>query len=149
MILGITTSFMLKLFPARYTFNTGLLGSYDHNFKVPTIAELVKFDGVVIRDGVRGGRNGLLYRIWQYNGSDFDDEISNSINLGHWLQIKLAINLCNNKDAPKCGDKKYVPSHKCYFIYKAIVHNVNAITKRSDLEQSGDKTFWEHGGFGG
>ena len=50
----------VETFPARYTFNTGLLGSYDHNFKVPTIAELVKFDGVVIRDGVRGGIDGAL-----------------------------------------------------------------------------------------
>ena len=38
--------------PARYAFDIGLLGSYVHNFKVPTIYELVKFDGVVIRDGV-------------------------------------------------------------------------------------------------
>ena len=69
-------------FSACYAFGIGLLGSYGHDFKVPKIGELVKFDGVVIRDGVIGGSNGELYCRWQYNGPDFDDEIPNSINIG-------------------------------------------------------------------
>ena len=73
---------------ACYTFDIGLLGSYGHKFKVTTIDELVQFDGVVIRDGVRGGSDVALYCIWKYYGYDFDEEISNSINVGRWLQIK-------------------------------------------------------------
>ena len=119
----------VKTFYARYAFDIGLLGSYIHNFKVPTIDELVKFDGIFIRDGLIGGSDGALYHICKNDGSDLNEEISNSINFGRWLQIKRVIKLCNNKDAPKCSDTKYYPAYKFDFIYKAIVHNVNAITK--------------------
>ena len=60
-------------FSSLYVFVIGILGSYDHKFKAPTIDKLVKFDGVVIRDGVRGGSDGALYLRWKYNGSDFDE----------------------------------------------------------------------------
>ena len=63
----------VETFSARYAFDIGLLGSYVHNFKVPTIDKLVNFDGVVICDRVRGGRDGALYCRWQCNGSDFDE----------------------------------------------------------------------------
>ena len=56
--------------------------------------------------------------------------------------------LCNNKDAPKCGDTNYDPVYKFDFIYKAIFHNFNYTTKLADLEQSGYETTWGHGGFG-
>ena len=84
----------------RYTFHIGLLRSYGHNFKVQTIDEFVKLDVVVIRDGLIARSDGALYYICQYNRYDFDEEIFNSINLEHWLQIKNVIKLCNNKDAP-------------------------------------------------
>ena len=138
----------VETFSARSAFDIGLLGSYFHNFKFPTMDELVKFNGVVVRYRVRGGINGALYRRWQYNGSDFGEERSNSINLGRWLHIKSFVKLCNNKDAPKRSDKKYGPAYKFDLIYKAIAHNVNVITKWADLDQSGDKTTWGHVGFG-
>ena len=49
-------------FSSCYAFDIGILGYYDHNFKFQTIHELVKFDGVVICGGVRGGIDGALYR---------------------------------------------------------------------------------------
>ena len=52
----------VETFSYRYAFDIGILGSYSHNFKVPTIEELVKVDGVVIHDGVRGGSDDTLYR---------------------------------------------------------------------------------------
>ena len=76
--------------------------------------ELVKFDGVVIRDGVRGGSDVALYCIWKYYGYDFDEEIPNSINVGRWLQIKWVIKLFNNKDAPKLGETNYNPAYNFY-----------------------------------
>ena len=54
----------------------------------------------------------------------------------------------NNNDAPKHGDTNYDPDYKFEFIYKAIVHNVNAIKKWANLKQSGDKTKCGHGSFG-
>ena len=103
-------------FSARYAFDIGLLGSYGHNFKVSTIGELVKFDVVIIRDGVRGGSNGEFYRRWQYNWSDFDEEIPNIINLGRWLHIKRVIKFYDNKNAPKHGETGYEPAYKFDFI---------------------------------
>ena len=62
--------------------------------------------------------------------------------------MKRVMKLCNNKDATKRGDTNYDPAYNFYFFYNDIVHNVNAITKWDDLEQSGDETTWLHGGFG-
>ena len=55
--------------------------------------------------------------------------------------------LVTTKDAPKSGDTNYKPDYKFDLIYKAIFRNVNTIIKWSDLDQSGDKTTWGHGGF--
>jgi hypothetical protein len=33
-------------------------------------------------------------------------------------------------------------------IYMVLVNNANAILRYDDLDQPGDKTTWEHGGFG-
>ena len=138
----------VETFSACYAFDIGLLVSYEHNFKIPTIYEFVKFDVVVIHDGLRGGSDGTLYNIWQYNTSDFDEEILNSIHPGRCLHIKRVMKLCNNKDALKRGDTNYDLYYKFDFIYKDINHNGNAIKKWSDLDQSGDKATWGHGGFG-
>ena len=43
------------------------------------------------------------------------------------MQIKRVMKLYNNKDAPKHGDTNYDPDYRFEFVYKAIVHNVNAI----------------------
>ena len=88
----------VETFSNRYVFDIGFLGSYGHNFKVLTIDELLQINGVVIHDRVREGSDSALYHIWQYNGSYFDEEISNSIDLRSWLHIKLVIKLCNNKN---------------------------------------------------
>ena len=81
----------IETFSACYAFEIGLLDSCGRNFKVPTINELVKFDGFVIHDGMIGGSDGAFYCRWKFNRSDFDEEISNRINLGIWLQIKRVI----------------------------------------------------------
>jgi hypothetical protein len=57
-------------------------------FEAIDLSELVHFDGVVVRNGVRGGSNGaLVYRRWM-GGADQDDFISESILHCRWLQIK-------------------------------------------------------------
>ena len=42
----------VETFSVCYAFDIGILGSYNHNFKVPKIDELAKFDGVFIHDRV-------------------------------------------------------------------------------------------------
>ena len=40
---------------------SGLGGSYGHKFKPAEIHDLVRFDGVAVKDGVRGGSVGAMY----------------------------------------------------------------------------------------
>jgi hypothetical protein len=49
--------------------------------------ELVRFDGVVVQDGVHGGSDGALYHRW-IDGSNYDHNVAESINYSRWLQIK-------------------------------------------------------------
>jgi hypothetical protein len=54
----------VKTFSNLYAIHIGLGGSYGHKFKKIVLDELVHFDGVVIRDGVKGGSNGAIHRRW-------------------------------------------------------------------------------------
>jgi hypothetical protein len=48
----------------------------------------------------------------------------------------------------KRGEPGCNPAYKYDMIYKVLVNNVAAISKYADLDQTGDKTTWGHGGFG-
>jgi hypothetical protein len=134
-------------FTNSYAYSIGLGGSYGHRFKSIDLNELVHFDGVVVRDGVRGGSNGALYRRWMH-GADQDELIAESMHHCRWLQIKRVIKLCNNETAPKRGEPGYDPAYKYDMIYKVLIDNLNAITEEAELDLSGDETTWGHGGFG-
>jgi hypothetical protein len=134
-------------FTNSYAYSIGLGGSYGHRFKSIDLHELVHFDGVVVRDGVRGGSNGALYRRWM-DGADQDELIAESIHHCRWLQIKRCIKLCNNETAPKRGEPDYDPAYKYDMLYNVLIENLNAITEEAELDLSGDETTWGHGGFG-
>jgi hypothetical protein len=134
-------------FTNSYAYSIGLGGSYGHRFKSIDLHELVHFDGVVVRDGVRGGSNGALYRRWM-EGADNDELIAESIHHCRWLQIKRCIKLCNNETAPKRGEPAYNPAYKYDMLYNVLIENLNAITAEAELDLSGDETTWGHGGFG-
>jgi hypothetical protein len=68
----------VETFSNLYAIQIGLGGSYGHKFKNVTLDELVRFDGVVVQDGVKGGSNGAIYRRW-VNGADYDSLIQGSI----------------------------------------------------------------------
>ena len=61
-----------------YACQIGLGGSYGHDYKNIKIAKIVRHDGCVVRDGVRGGSSGAIYRRWQI-GADYDDYISTAL----------------------------------------------------------------------
>jgi hypothetical protein len=115
-----------------YAIQIGLGGSYGHKFKNVVIDELVRFNGVVIRDGVKGGSNGAIHRRWM-NGADYDSLIQGSIPHTRWLQIKRFMKLSNNQTSPK--------------IYDCVFSNLNAVTKYAKADQCGDETTWGHGGY--
>jgi hypothetical protein len=134
-------------FTNSYAYSIGLGGSYGHRFKTVDLHELVHFDGVVVRDGVRGGSNGALYRRWM-EGADHDELIAESIHYCRWLQIKRVIKLCNNETSPKRGEPDYNPAYKYDMLYDVLIENLNAITEEAELDLCGDETTWGHGGFG-
>jgi hypothetical protein len=55
----------VEIFSQKYAHDLGLVSAYGHNFKSLNLDELVHFDGVLVRDGVRGGSNGAVYRRWE------------------------------------------------------------------------------------
>jgi hypothetical protein len=128
----------------------GLGTGFGHAFRPVTIPELLRWDGTVVQDGVRGGSDGALFRRFdksKYNTA-FDRLITVAFTKSRWLEIKRVYKLCNNLTAAKKGEEGYDPAYKYDLIYKVLVHNVNAITQRCGLDMCGDETSWGHQGFG-
>ena len=73
---------------------------------------------------------------------DYDDHISNAMNHQIQLHIKRGKKLCNNNAAPKRGEEGYDPSYKYDYIYKIIVHNINMLSQRVELDITRDETNW-------
>ena len=125
-----------------YAVHLGLGGTYGHSFRNVTAKELLRHDACVVRDGVRGGSGGAIYRRWMHGCSDYDDAVYDSQTHRRWLQIKRVKKLCNNDVCPKRGEEGYDPTYKYDYIYKCIIHNVNKLSKRSELDLTGDDTSW-------
>ena len=86
-------------------------GNYVHNWKVAIAAELVQFDGILIRDGVLGGSNSAIYRRFQKNSCCYFKEIDNVMTATRYSQLKLSLKLCHNGSAPKRGDEVSDPAY--------------------------------------
>lgn len=100
---------------------------------------------MVVRDGVRGGSDGALHLRWIEQSSSYDPLIKVSMRHSRWLQIKRVLKL-NNNNSPKRGQDGYDPAYKYDMLYDVLVHNVNAVTERAELDLCGDETTWGHGG---
>ena len=61
-----------------YAYQIELDGSYGHKFKSVFLKEILHHDGCIVRDGVRGGSSGAIYRRWQIC-VDYVDNIAMSI----------------------------------------------------------------------
>ena len=99
---------------------------------------MVRWDWGLIHDGVRGGSNGEMYMRWQQGAVHYfyiDECTSNC----RWLHIKMCIKLNNNEANTKRGKDRYNPAHKFDFIWRTLVHNVNALTKESCIDINGDE----------
>ena len=68
----------VEIFSQKYAHDLGLVGAYGHAFKPLNLDELVHFDGVLVRNGVRGGSNGAVHRRWE-QGADYDEYVDRSI----------------------------------------------------------------------
>ena len=90
----------VEKFSQLYAIQVDLGSAYGQSFKNLKIDELVHFDGVVVKDGVRGVSNGGIHCRWMYS-TNFDSFVSTSIPYLRWLDVKRVIKLCNNDTAPK------------------------------------------------
>jgi hypothetical protein len=125
----------------------GMAGTYGHKFKPASLEEMVKFDGIVHRHGVRGGGPGIHLR-WDPTDSDYDDCVYNAMSHTRFLQLKRLYKLNNNFLAPKRNQPGYNPAYKYDMIYKTPIYNINWVTKKAGLDQCGDETTWGFGGYG-
>jgi hypothetical protein len=131
------------------TTELGLGSGLGHSFQTVRVQELVKWDGTVVQDGVRGGSNGAIFRRFaksKYNTA-YDPLICKAMTKTRWLEIKRVYKLCNNLTAPKKGAPGYDPAYKYKMIWDVLIHNTNAITGHGGLDLCGDETSWPHQGF--
>ena len=110
-----------------YKFSTGQGGSYGHEWNNVVMTELVRFNGILVRDGVLGRSNGDLYEIWNPNSSIHIPEIDRAMILTRFSEIKRNINLCNNNAARSKYQESYDLAYKFDPPYKSLVTNTNTI----------------------
>ena len=116
-----------------------------HRFKETLPQEMLKWDGVVVMDGVLGGSSGAILRRFDCRRNDntsFCRHIVDAMTPSRWLEIKRAIKLNNNLTATRHGDPNHDPAQKYDYIFQCIVHNTNALTKHGCLDLCGDETTW-------
>jgi hypothetical protein len=113
----------------------------------PTTLDLVHLYGVVICDGVKGGRKGAIYRHWQ-DGANFCEYVTKSHHRKSWLQIKHTYNLNLNSTTAKRGQEGYDTAYKYDYIYDAVIKNVTYFTKYADQDLCDGETSWAHIGYG-
>ena len=121
---------------------------YGHDVDEAKTWEFVRFDGVLVRDGVRGGGDGAIYRILNVISSKNDKHISSSLSLSRWFNLKRLLKLNNNALSPKRREVGYDPAYKYDMIYRTVVDNVIALTRSAYMDLTGDETSWAHQGYG-
>ena len=122
-----------------------------HSFKSIAFHEAVNWDGVVVMDGALGGSSGAILRRFDDSRPDntcFSSHIAEAFTKSRYPQIKRVIKLCDNQSAPRRNQPGYDPAYTCDYVFKAIVHNTNAITEKACDDQCGDETTFPHVGYG-
>lgn len=124
-------------------------GGYSHSYDQVTEMDLVRWAGVPVRHGARGGRPMTLHYRWCKSDPDFDESISNAMTLSRWRQIKSVFKINNNMVEPKRGQPGYDPCAKYDLIFKALCHNMNYFTRTADLDFGLDESTWGFMGYMG
>ena len=138
----------LSKFTNSYAYLQGQGSDYGHVWKNTTAAEILHFDGVLFHDGTLGGSNGALYRRWDKTNDCYSKIIAESMTITRHNELKRNLKLCNNSEVAKRGQPGYDPGKKYDLVWKCIVDNTNAISKKADETQVIDESTWGHAGFG-
>lgn len=123
---------------------------YGHHYRNTDPAELLRWDGVTVMDGVRGGSDGAMLRRFDSTEGNtaYDKYIAEAFTKTRWLELKRVYKLNSNSAAKKKGEPGYDPAYKFDMIYDVIVSNVNSITDLACLDLTGDETTYAHMGYG-
>ena len=89
----------VEYFTIIYKFSTGIGGSYGHKWKNFSMTELVRFNGILVRNVVIGGSDGALYKQWTPNSPMYSPQIAQAMTLTRFGKIKRNTNLCSNDSA--------------------------------------------------
>ena len=80
-----------------YAAELGLMGSgYGHKFEPVNPTQLLKWDGIIVQDGVHGGSNGAILRRTDLREGNtaYDKHIVDAFTKSRWLEIKRCIKNC-------------------------------------------------------
>jgi hypothetical protein len=106
-----------------------------------TLQEVVNFEGIVHRHGVRGGGAGIILR-WDPSASDLDELVYKT------MLYTRAYKLCNNYTAPKQKDADYNPAYKFDKVYNTQIFNINWLSEKARDDLCGDESTYGFGGYG-
>ena len=120
-----------------------------HDWSNVTVPELVHWTGVPIRHGALDGKPGTTFSRWNEHDPRYDSAIADVMTIERWKSIKRFFKLNNNLISKPRGIEGYDPCAKYDFIYKCLIHNMNYLTLRANLDGTVDETTWGFGGYGG
>jgi hypothetical protein len=118
-----------------------------HEWKPTTIDEIVHWPGVATCHGSLDGRPHTTHARWRPNDPHFDPVIADSISKSQWVMIKKYFKLNNNLAEPKRGMPNYNPYSKHDYTYTVLLHNMNYVTRRADMDGTINESTWGFGGY--
>ncbi len=133
-----------------YAATSGAGAGMGHSWETVSAPELVRWTACPIRNGAMDGRPSTLPSRWMKGDARFDPFIYDAMSYTRWKLIKRFFKMNNNlTDVKKKGDDGYDPCRKYDLIYKVLVHNMNYVSKRADLDVTVDESTWGFGGYSG
>ena len=121
-----------------------------HDWVRTSEMEMIRWTGIPLRHGACDGKPGTIASRWDKRDPRYDPVIATSgITVSRFKEIKRYFKLNNNYVEKKKGEEGYDPCSKFDHVYKCLVHNMNYVTRRADLDGTVDETTWGFGGFMG
>ena len=114
-----TNTYMTQMNP------DNLIG-YGHELKHFSVMDLVRWWGVVLMDGVRGGSHHVIELQWNLGRKAYDADIAIAMSFERWKQGKWNVKFCNNRtDAYPRTHQNYDPAYKYKFLTEVLCYNTN------------------------
>ena len=136
-------------FTNMYAYWKGASSGYSHQFPPVSIPEMVHWTGVPVLNGALDGKQSTLQYQWDKTDPRNDSVTDDSIAHQQWREIKwyfkLSVGILEN---PK-GSPGYDPCQKYDYIWRCLIHNMNYVTAKADLDCTIDETTWGFYGYSG